>query len=112
MRAERALILIQLFNLEKCHSPVVAVGRLRWDCVQGDSPQKKSRADTEAQLKRRELRAAKERESMGKPLHVVDIRVLLEELHLEGDDGELALLPKSREELVVELHRRRNRTIM
>ena len=75
----------------------------------GDSPQKKNRQETEAQLQRRELRAAKERESKGKYLNNADIRVLLEELQKEGDAYEAALLPKSREELLAELERRRNR---
>jgi hypothetical protein len=38
-------------------------------------------------------------------LEDVDIHVLLEELYVEGDDGEVALMHKSREELEVELHR-------
>jgi hypothetical protein len=75
----------------------------------GDSPQKKNRAETEAQLRRRELRAAKERDSKGNALNIVDIRVLLEELATLGDDNEVAVLPKSREELLAELERRRNR---
>jgi hypothetical protein len=50
-------------------------------------------------LQRRKLRAAKERASTGKHLGDVDICVLLDELHIEGDDGEVALLLKSREEL-------------
>jgi hypothetical protein len=79
---------------------------------QGDSPQKKSRTETEAQLKRRELRAAKEKESNGNHLNVVDFRVLLEDLYTEGDDDEVRLLLKSRDELQVELLRRRNRNIM
>ena len=60
-------------------------------------------------MQRRELRSAKERESKQKYLSNVDIRVLLEELQKEGDANEAALLPKSREELVAELERRRNR---
>jgi hypothetical protein len=76
----------------------------------GDSPQKKNRKEVEAQLKRRELREAKERESNGNGLNKVDIRVLLEELKMVGDDDEVALLlAKSREELEAELERRRNR---
>ena len=75
----------------------------------GDSPQKKNRQETEAQLQRRELRAAKEKELKGKYLSNVDIRVLLEELQTEGDGNEAALLSKSREELEAELERRRNR---
>jgi hypothetical protein len=76
---------------------------------QGDSPQKKNKPETEAQLQRRELRAAKERESKGQYLDDVDFRVLLEELQIEGDDNEVALLAKSRQELIVELHRQRSR---
>jgi hypothetical protein len=53
----------------------------------GDSPQKKNCAETEAQLRWHELRAAK--------LNKVDIRVLLEELETLGDDNEVALLPKN-----------------
>jgi hypothetical protein len=34
----------------------------------------------------------------------------LEELNVEGDDDEVALLPKSIEELVTELERRRTRS--
>jgi molybdopterin converting factor small subunit len=63
----------------------------------------------EAQLKSRELREAKERESNGNGLNKVDLRVLLEEIQTVGDDDEVALLPKSREELEAELERRRNR---
>jgi hypothetical protein len=55
-------------------------------------------------LQQRKLRAAKERELTGKHLDDVNIRVLLEELYIEGDDGEKALLPKSREEVEAELH--------
>jgi hypothetical protein len=76
---------------------------------QGDSPLKKNRAETEAQLQRRELRAANKRESNGEALHHVDIRVLLVELETMGDENEEALLTKSLEELVAELARRRNR---
>jgi hypothetical protein len=76
----------------------------------GDSPQKKNRQDTEAQLQRRELRSAKERELKRKYLSNVDIRVLLEELQQVGDANEAVLLPKSREELLAELERRRNRS--
>ena len=64
---------------------------------------------TLAQLQRRELRAAKERESKRKYLSNADIRVLLEDLQKEGDVNEAMLLPKSREELLAELERRRNR---
>jgi hypothetical protein len=60
-------------------------------------------------LQRRELRAAKEREFKRKYLSNADIRVLLEEVEKEGDANEAALLPKSREELLAELERRRNR---
>jgi hypothetical protein len=59
--------------------------------------------------RRRELRLAKERDSQGTGLSEVDIRVLLEELETLGDDNEVALLPKTREELLAELVRRRNR---
>jgi molybdopterin converting factor small subunit len=75
----------------------------------GDSPQKKTKKEVEAQLKSRELREAKERESNGNGLNKVDLRVLLEEIQTVGDDDEVALLPKSREELEAELERRRNR---
>ena len=74
----------------------------------GDSPQKKTRQETEAQLQRRKLRSAKERESKRKYLSNVDIHVLLEELQKEGDANEAELLPKSREELLAELEQRRN----
>jgi hypothetical protein len=75
---------------------------------QGDSPLKKNREETEAQLQRRELRAVNERESNGKALNHVDIRVLLVELETVEDANEEALLPKSLEELVAELARRWN----
>ena len=52
---------------------------------------------------------AKDTESSGNVLSCVDCRVLLEEQHVEGDDGEVALLPKSIEELLTELRRRRSR---
>jgi hypothetical protein len=45
-------------------------------------------------------------------LNDVDIRVLLEELQVVGDDNEEALLPKSREELETELKRQQNRINM
>jgi hypothetical protein len=55
-------------------------------------------------LQQREVRAAKERESNRHDFNNVDIHVLLEELHTEGDDDEVvALLLKSREELETEL---------
>ncbi len=54
---------------------------------QGDSPLKKNRTETEAQLQQRELRAANEREPNGEALHHVDIRVLLVELEMMGDEG-------------------------
>jgi hypothetical protein len=75
----------------------------------GDSPQKKNKNEVEIQCKWRELRAAKEKESNRIDLNHVDYRVLVEELHMEGDDKEEALLPKSIEELVAELGRRRSR---
>ena len=42
-------------------------------------------------------------------IYNADIPVLLEDLHKEGDAYEAALLPKSRDELLAELERRRNR---
>jgi hypothetical protein len=59
-------------------------------------------------LKWRELREAKERESNGNSLNKVGIRVFLEELQTVGDDDEVALLPKSREELEADLERWQN----
>jgi molybdopterin converting factor small subunit len=61
------------------------------------------KTEVEAQLKWHGLREAKERESNGNGFNKVDIRVLLEELQTVGDDDEVALLPKSREELEAEL---------
>ena len=45
MRAEQALILIQLVNLEKCHIPLVAVGWLRWDRVSTEGSVEHAAAD-------------------------------------------------------------------
>jgi hypothetical protein len=41
-------------------------------------------------------------------LNKVDICVLLEELQTEGDDDEVALLPKSREELEAKVKQQQN----
>jgi hypothetical protein len=60
---------------------------------------KKARRQTKDPSSKRE----RERESNGNALNNVDICVLLEELETVGDDNEVALLPKSREELVAEL---------
>jgi hypothetical protein len=75
----------------------------------GDSPQKKHRAQTEIQLRRRELQEAREKESNGVSCNNVDLRVLLEDLYIEGDADEVSLLLWTREELESELVRRRNR---
>jgi hypothetical protein len=54
-----------------------------------DSPPQKNKTEVEAQLKRHELREAKERESNGNGLNKVDICVLLEELK-----GQLEMMTK------------------
>jgi hypothetical protein len=53
--------------------------------------------------RRRRRRRRRERVLNGNSLNKGDIHVLLEELQTEGDDDEVALLPKSREELEAEL---------
>jgi hypothetical protein len=116
---EERIVASQRVSLEKrqktarCSMPQGDMQRIASSLKrQGDSPNKKTKAATEAQLQRRELREAKQKDSKAQHLEDVDIRVLLEELYVEGDDGEVALMLKSREELEVELHRRRNRSIM
>jgi hypothetical protein len=74
-----------------------------------DSPQKKNRPELESpQLQKRKLRDAEEKEAKGEDLSVLNLRVLVENLRVAGDDNEEALLPKQKEELAAELVRRRN----
>jgi hypothetical protein len=74
-----------------------------------DSPLGKNKPDLTAQVKRRELRAVKERSQVGDEPSHYNLRVLNNALWREGDDREDILLLKEKVALVDELERRKTR---
>jgi hypothetical protein len=77
-----------------------------------DSPLKPTKLDAAEQLKRRELREAKENERCGVPLTRINVIALIEELEEAGDTKEEELISKPMDDLTDELERRRLRIVV